>query len=322
MEAPKSIILSDGDTVEYCAPFQRELYECENFRKIKKIYKKIIRQKKPEGYFTVPSPVKISDDKGASFELSENKDFSSSVKVGSELHNLKKHTTYYLRSDSGEAISFTTDSVMPRWIYAEGFDNLRDFGGETTKDGRTIKQGMLYRGPRLEKEPLPDGIRALQELGIKTDLDLRKEVMGKLTASPLGRKYNFILHPCDGYEDFLNDNPKNIKYLIEYFADESLYPIYFHCHGGQDRTGTLAFMLGAILGLDDERLIREYEYTMLLTPVRDMSRSRKGKIKKFLKMLKDRDKNKALGENAVDFLRECGVSDNIMNRIRQLLLTK
>lgn len=314
---------SESETVDICAPYQREFYNCEDFRHEKKLIRKLTRKKKKEGFFTYPLPAVIRSE--SDVEISENADFTDSEKISTEngeakIYNLKKNTKYYWRTDSDKSGSFITDDVMPRWIYAEGYCNIRDFGGETVKDGRKIRQGMIYRGPRLEKSPLPEGIEALKKLNIKTDLDLRKEAIGKLTASPLGEKCNFILHPCECYEEFLADNKKNIKYLIEYFADERLYPIYFHCHGGQDRTGTLAFMLGAILGLSDETLIREYELTMLSSPERKISRSRKHKIKKFLEILTEKDENKSLCENTVDFLRECRVTESTMDKIRKIML--
>ena len=328
MEQIKAISPADGAEIEICAPYQKEFYTCTKYRKEKKIIRKIIRAKKEQGFFSLPSPAVFRWEPSqtiAELEISESADFSDSIKILSEngeakVYNLKKNTEYFWRVDSGNIHNFFTDGIMPRWIFADGYCNIRDFGGETNKDGVKIKQGMIFRGPRLEKETPAEGINALHELEIRTDLDLRKEAIGKLTASPLGKKSNFILHPCYGYEEFLNDNPKNIKYLIEYFTDENLYPIYFHCHGGQDRTGTLAFMLGAVLGLDDETLIREYELTMMAFPDKKLTRSRKDKIRKYLKILKNRDKTKTLGENAVDFLRECGVSESDFSKIREIML--
>jgi hypothetical protein len=49
----------------------------------------------------------------------------------------------------------------------------------------------------------------------------------------------------------------------KFLADRNNYPIYFHCWGGADRTGSLAFLLGAFLGMTKEELIYEYEFTSL-----------------------------------------------------------
>ncbi|MBQ7651025.1 MAG: tyrosine-protein phosphatase, partial [Victivallales bacterium] len=41
--------------------------------------------------------------------------------------------------------------------------------------------------------------------------------------------------------------------------DEANYPIVFHCIGGTDRTGTMATLLNALLGVNENELCRDYE---------------------------------------------------------------
>jgi len=41
------------------------------------------------------------------------------------------------------------------------------------------------------------------------------------------------------------------------------YPIVFHCIGGTDRTGTFAYLLNALLGVDEEELVRDYEISFI-----------------------------------------------------------
>ena len=43
---------------------------------------------------------------------------------------------------------------------------------------------------------------------------------------------------------------------IAAIADENRYPVYIHCTGGADRTGTLAFLINALLGVGEDDLIR------------------------------------------------------------------
>lgn len=320
---------ADGKTVSICAPFQQEFHDCKNFGAEKKVIRKLVKQNKPEGYFSTPAPVKLSwktDEKISAVEISESCDFSESIKLEivenqAEIFNLKKGTEYFWRINDSKAKRFFTDNIAPRWIFANGCVNIRDVGGEENINGQKLKQNMLFRGPRLENDLNENGLQSLRNLKIRTEIDLRKESDGELDASPLGDDVKYIYHPCNGYEDFLQiDSKASTKALIEYFADETNYPIYFHCRGGADRTGTLALFLGAILGLDDKTLLYDYELTMITSPEKKMSRSRKKKIKKFLKILCGRDKHKSLGENAVDFLRECGVSDKTFDLIRKIML--
>ena len=37
--------------------------------------------------------------------------------------------------------------------------------------------------------------------------------------------------------------------------------VYFHCHGGSDRTGTLAFLIEALMGVSENDLSKDYEVT-------------------------------------------------------------
>ena len=45
------------------------------------------------------------------------------------------------------------------------------------------------------------------------------------------------------------------------FCDKSNYPIYFHCSGGADRTGTLAWVLNAVLGVSRHETETDWEVT-------------------------------------------------------------
>ena len=54
-----------------------------------------------------------------------------------------------------------------------GVSNFRDIGGWPTQDGH-VRTGILYRGSDTNRIQ-PEGELRLQELGIKTDFDLRSE---------------------------------------------------------------------------------------------------------------------------------------------------
>ena len=67
-------------------------------------------------------------------------------------------------------------------------------------------------------------------------------------------------------------------------ADPARYPVYVHCTGGADRTGTIAFLLGALLGVEESELIKDYEFTSFsFYSVRD---SREGTYHPYFKMMK------------------------------------
>ncbi len=45
-------------------------------------------------------------------------------------------------------------------------------------------------------------------------------------------------------------------------ADRENYPIYLHCTYGNDRTGTICYLLEALLGVRDEDLLKEYRLSV------------------------------------------------------------
>jgi protein-tyrosine phosphatase len=64
-------------------------------------------------------------------------------------------------------------SVAPLWIELEGAVNVRDVGGLPTVDGRTTKAGVLLRADNLQGLTGADVRWLVDELGLRTVLDLR-----------------------------------------------------------------------------------------------------------------------------------------------------
>ena len=154
-----------------------------------------------------PFILRISRDAGFR-EVKEIVSRTESIEVPPFLLNLRLGRKYYwnVSSDRGKkksaSGSFTTDPQPPRWIMLEGpCRNIRDLGGYVAADGRKVRQGMLFRGERLNEnsfDPAHPGRSRLMvadaeylrdELKIRTDLDLRSpgETAG-LKVSPSGAR--------------------------------------------------------------------------------------------------------------------------------------
>ena len=155
------------------------------------------------------------------------------------------------------------------------WSNFRDFGGRRTADGRRVKQGMAYRGQGLNDNSLtgdePGRNRLTVEdvkyltgtLGIRTDLDLRSDgETAKMKESPLGAGVAFIQRSSACYAGiFTSDGKKVMAENFRVFCRPENYPIYFHCIGGADRTGSLAYVLNGVLGVDRHELETDWEST-------------------------------------------------------------
>lgn len=212
------------------------------------------------------------DDSRYTLLLAENSAFTNAQKyaVTTEklvLSGLKGGTTYYWKvwgdKVKSDVYTFTT-AATPRTVYIEGVTNTRDMGGWKTADGGRMKQGMLFRTGLLDNITQKGVDYCLNELYIKTELDLRKPNEGNSGASSLGTtvQYINISSPYYGQSEgsiYLESNHEALVKIMRVFADESNYPILFHCSVGRDRTGTVAFLLQALCGMSEEDIFREYD---------------------------------------------------------------
>ncbi len=240
----------------------------------------------------------INTDNGAtgSYKIvtSETSDFASSYEhpAGSnstELYNLKLHTKYYYKVKAyyksttfeSEVKEFTTSDSKLRNINAEGVENIRDIGGYMTESGKYMKQGYVYRTAQfnykhgeegaIPSEPTSKGREVLvKQLGLKTEVDIREKVDKKgndetngITSSPLGSSVNYVSLPMryGGSNTIREENKDNVKAFLELCASEENYPLAFHCVRGTDRTGALAYVLGALCGVSKEDLIKDYLFS-------------------------------------------------------------
>ena len=260
-------------------------------------------------------------------ELSEKADFSDAriyktVSDRISLGNLKTGTTYHIRAN-GKSGSFSTKSATPRFLKVGGILNVRDIGG-----GK-IKQGILFRGSELERcFPITDEGRETftKELGIRTQLDLRLEMKGKLDGSSAGDSVKLVQIPYRPYSEvFLPEYTEAIKPIMELFADPESYPVYFHCKGGADRTGMIALYLRALAGEDDDTIHLDYELTGLSTYAGGITegatgiRSRNAEYyREFIKRIKSYAYDDAPLSVAVpEFLKTCGISEDTIKRITE-----
>jgi len=174
--------------------------------------------------------------------------------------------------------TFRTEDRPPRLLRDPGIPNLRDLGGWKTADGRRVKQGLLYRSANLceNADECPDGKVRLrttpetrrylsEDLGIRTELDLRtpKECRG-LESSPIGDAVRRVEISSGCYAQMKEPWAKEaLRKDLELILDAKNLPILFHCSGGRDRTGALAFIVNGLLGVSEEDLARDWDATAL-----------------------------------------------------------
>ena len=194
-----------------------------------------------------------------------------------QVYNLVPGVKYYYKVyDSNDTIlkQGTATPVGPlRWIHGVT-RNMRDLGGwkATLYDEysgeyvtKSIKYGRLYRGRQLESITEDGKAIFLEQLGISVDLDLRgynnngnpQSVLPESSCEYYNIKLLQFLGNGDGTTEELYRDA--IRLIIDKLSLGQ--NIYFHCIGGADRTGTLAFLIEALLGVSESDLSKDYELT-------------------------------------------------------------
>jgi len=237
--------------------------------------------------------------------------------------NLYAGRTYYWTVSDGvdeaEIRTFTTEDAPPRTIRAESIKNIRDIGGYVTEDGHRVRQGLFYRGPAIRDDfNMNVWCVFMEDLGIRTEIDLRAEVVGKENDTMLGPLCNYVQLPTEAYgEIFTPPFGENLKKIFELLAKEETYPVYVHCAAGADRTGTVAYLLEAVLGLREEDIIFDYNLTAASYDTPNFARE---EIKRCLDLMENRHPNTTLKEKLIHTLYDLGVTDEVFDKIRSILL--
>lgn len=249
-----------------------------------------------------------------------------------EVYNLFTGTQYFCRVlDSRKEViatgKFGTNDT-PRWIHfpetGKAPLNFRDLGSWRTADGNRVKQGMVYRGADLQ-EWLPVSEKnqqfMTQTLKIKSEIDMRYADMVKdKQRSRLDENVKLFFRPVNAYQSFTPDQCDLFRDTIKVFADAANYPIYFHCSGGVDRTGEIAFLINALLGVPEEQLFEDYELSSLsLFPrTRDIAyfKEWRGKIATYAPAGSD------IQKQVENYLLAIGVTAGEIQSIRRIMLEK
>lgn len=237
-----------------------------------------------------PEPAYVTWDGGKAdrIVLSTSASFDEVFQVSAsaspaKVYNLIPDVVYYYRVYAGNSV-LKAGRLLPvgplRMVYGVS-KNVRDLGGWKAGDKR-IRYGKIYRGARLDDiQSKPDEKDVLfNTLHVGVDLDLRGLPPGSQGGSgeknpwtsddpilyrniqlwhyfyPSAQQYN-IPEISDGTSS--EQYQYTIRTILGWLKEDKV--VYFHCHGGSDRTGTLAFLIEALMGVSEEDLSKDYELT-------------------------------------------------------------
>jgi protein-tyrosine phosphatase len=174
-----------------------------------------------------------------------------------------------------------------RLIPLQGGRNFRDLGGYRTRDGRTVKWGLLFRSGSMTKLTQEDwdslcarGVRAVCDLRTTHERDrepfawaaapglayfardyvssfgeLRKVMAAQLPSGEAARAAM-----VDGFRELPFEQAPAYRQLFGFLAENQL-PMIFNCAAGKDRAGTAAALVLSALGVPRATVIEDFVLT-------------------------------------------------------------
>ena len=145
---------------------------------------------------------------------------------------------------------------------------------------------------------------------------------------------NYVICPVHTNRDKIyydNYGKTACKNFFSMLADEDNYlPLYFHCAQGKDRTGFLAYLFEALMGCSKEDMLRDYLLSNLST-TGTVSLSKLNNNYNYVDYFDGKEvstegglKYQAIGETmaerAYNYLLECGLTEQQLDKIRDTFL--
>ena len=186
-----------------------------------------------------------------------------------DIYNLIPGRVYYYKVMDGDSVlktgEFRTIGRRRMIKVAESTygkthaNNCRDFGGQMTISGKTIKYGKMFRGSNMDEVSDEAKDYLLNQLKIGLDVDLRGSSELK-NALGLPNEWH-TTQTFSSWSDLSNTTKiKNILTKVFSAVDQNK-GVYIHCMVGADRTGYVCMLLEAILGVEQGWCDVDYELT-------------------------------------------------------------
>ena len=225
--------------------------------------------------------------------VADNAEFNNAKEIETSekevtVRNLFVNTEYYWKvvtdSEESDVKTFETEDY-PRWILARsltgeddgrGIYNVRDNGGYMTDSGKRVKQGLVYRGGEITTMSNSGHYNTITETakkvfredmgmvgGIELDLRGTGDISDGYKANGFAEDgdIEYVMHAIKSYEQTFTQTRSEVAPIFEILKTADERPVYYHCFGGADRTGTIGFLLNGVLGVSYTDLVIDFELT-------------------------------------------------------------
>lgn len=226
--------------------------------------------------------------------VADNEDFENAKELVPDANlkvnarNLFVNTEYYWKvvteDEESDVKTFVTGDY-PRWILARsltgeedgrGIYNVRDNGGYMTSSGKRVKQGLVYRGGEITTMTSSGHYNTITNVakkafredmgmvgGIELDLRGNSDIGDGYKACGFAENgdIEYQMHAIKSYEQTFTQTRSEIAPIFEILKNADKKPVYYHCFGGADRTGTIGFLLNGLLGVSYTDLVIDFELT-------------------------------------------------------------
>lgn len=196
-----------------------------------------------------------------------------------DVYNLIPGRTYYYTVTSGGSEiargSFRTTGRRRMMKvgdspYGRGYaNNCRDFGGQKTADGHTIKYGKMFRGSNMDLTTAEQKDYLLHVMNLGLDVDLRSYNAeygpagsgGGILYDALGLDEMHTTQVYNSWGELTNVESMKATLTQVFDAVAAGKVPYIHCMVGADRTGYVCMLLEALLGVPQGWCDVDYELT-------------------------------------------------------------
>lgn len=202
--------------------------------------------------------------------------------------------------------------------------NARDLGGWTC-DGGTVKYGKLFRSAVIDSSETYIDPKLSENIGIRHEIDLRgDEEANHMTQSTLGIAVRYHRFPMTAYYanmiNLMGQDTQNLNKALHEIINAAIHNegAIFHCSIGRDRTGVIAFLILALLGVSKADIDKDYELSGFSAANLTVSRTNPDYLN-MITYLANLGKD-TLRDNVIQWFLELGFSLNELNTFRTAMI--